>query len=206
MGIKYYKPTSPARRFLQVLDFSELTKKEPEKTLLTPLKKHGGRNNIGRITVRFRGGGHKQMYRIVDFKRDKYDVPARVASIEYDPARTAFIALLIYADGEKRYILAPLGLKVNDVVISSRTKELDILKGYAMPLKFIPTGSEIHNIELKPGEGGKIVRSAGAVAQLMAKEGNYAHVKLPSGEVRLINLNCMATIGQVSNIDTLISL
>ncbi|MGB9735227.1 MAG: 50S ribosomal protein L2 [bacterium] len=203
MGIKYYKPTSPARRFMQVLDFSELTKKKPEKSLLMPLKSSGGRNNAGRTTARFRGGGHKQMYRIIDFKRDKYDVQARVASIEYDPVRTAFIALLKYADGEKRYIIAPFGLKVNDTVISSRTKELDILKGYAMPLRFIPTGTEIHNIELKPGEGGKIVRSAGTSAQLMAKEGEYAHVKLPSGEVRLINLNCMATIGQVSNIDNI---
>ncbi|MGC8578613.1 MAG: 50S ribosomal protein L2 [bacterium] len=203
MGIKYYKPTSPARRFMQVLDFSELTKKKPEKSLLMPLKSSGGRNNAGRTTARFRGGGHKQMYRIIDFKRDKYDVQARVASIEYDPVRTAFIALLKYADGEKRYIIAPSGLKVNDTVISSRTKELDILKGYAMPLRFIPTGTEIHNIELKPGEGGKIVRSAGTSAQLMAKEGEYAHVKLPSGEVRLINLNCMATIGQVSNIDNI---
>ncbi len=203
MGIRYYKPTSPARRFMQVLSFDELTTKKPEKALLSPLKKHGGRNNVGRVTARFRGGGHKQMYRIIDFKRDKYDVPARVASIEYDPVRTTFIALLKYADGEKRYILAPHELKVNDTVISSKIKELDILKGYAMPLKFIPAGSNIHNIELKPGEGGKIVRGAGTVAQLMAKEGDYAHVKLPSGEVRLIRLDCMATIGQLSNIDNI---
>lgn len=203
MGIKYYKPTSPARRFLQVVDYSELTRKRPEKALIVPLIKKGGRNNAGRTTARFRGGGHKQMYRIIDFKRDKYDIPAIVAALEYDPVRTAFIALLKYADGEKRYILAPVGLRINDTVISSRTKELDILRGYSLPLKFIPTGTEIHNIELKPGEGGKIVRSAGGVAQLMAKEGKYALVKLPSGEVRLINLNCMATIGQVSNIDNI---
>lgn len=158
---------------------------------------------MGKITARFRGGGHKQMYRLIDFKRDKYDIPANVASVEYDPVRTAFIALLKYADGEKRYILAPNGLKVNDKVMSSRTSEIDILTGYAMPLKFIPAGSNIHNIELRAGQGGKIVRSAGVVAQLMAKEGDYGHVKLPSGEVRLIRLDCMATIGQLSNIDNI---
>lgn len=188
---------------MQVLTFDEITAHKPERSLLVPLKKTGGRNNAGRITARFRGGGHKQMYRIIDFKRDKFDIPARVESIEYDPVRTAFIALLHYVDGEKRYILAPQGLKVNDTVLSSRTKELDILTGYAMPLKFIPAGSTIHNIELRMGQGGKIVRGAGTVAQLMAKEGDYAHVKLPSGEVRLIRVECMATIGQLSNIDNI---
>ncbi len=201
MGIKHYKPTSAGRRFMQVLTFEDLTACKPEKSLLVPLKKHSGRNNVGRITTRHRGGGHNRMYRIIDFKRNKYDIPGHVASIEYDPVRTAFIALLKYIDGEKRYILAPSGLKVHDVVMSTRTKELDILTGYSMPLKLIPTGSNIHNIELKPMQGGKIVRSAGAVAQLMAKEANYAHVKLPSGEVRLIRLECMATIGQLSNVD-----
>ncbi|MCL4558449.1 MAG: 50S ribosomal protein L2 [Deltaproteobacteria bacterium] len=203
MGIKYYKPTSSGRRFVQGLSFEELTAVRPERSLLAPLKKHGGRNNMGRITVRFRGGGHKQMYRIIDFKRDKYDIPGTVVSIEYDPIRTTFIALLKYADGERRYILAPNDLRVNDKVMSSRTSEIDILRGYAMPLKFIPAGTMIHNIELKPGQGGKIVRSAGTVSQLMAKEGDYGHVKLPSGEIRLIRLDCMATIGQLSNIDNI---
>ncbi|MDI3281097.1 MAG: 50S ribosomal protein L2 [Bacillota bacterium] len=199
MGIKAYKPTSPGRRQMSVYTFEELTKKEPEKSLLAPLRKSGGRNVYGRITVRFRGGGHKRQYRLIDFKRDKDGVPAKVAAIEYDPNRTARIALLHYADGEKRYILAPLGLAVGDTVVSG--EGADIKVGNALPLAKIPVGTVIHNIELKAGKGGQLVRSAGAAAQLMAKEGDYAHVRLPSGEVRLISLNCKATIGQVGNVE-----
>ncbi|MCL5791692.1 MAG: 50S ribosomal protein L2, partial [Deltaproteobacteria bacterium] len=201
MGIKSYKPTSAGRRFFQTVTFEEITTREPEKSLLFPYKRHGGRNNAGKITSRFRGGGHKKQYRLIDFKRDKYNIPARVASIEYDPVRTSFIALLKYADGERRYIIAPEGLKTGNTVISTKTAELDILTGYAMPLRLIPLGTNIHNIELKPGEGGKLVRSAGGTAQLVAKEGDYAHIKLPSGEVRLIRIECMATIGQLGNMD-----
>jgi len=199
MGIKKYKPYTPSRRFMTTLDFSELTKKEPEKSLLVPLKKTGGRNNQGRITVRFRGGGHKRLYRIIDFKRDKDGVPAKVLSIEYDPNRTAWIALLQYKDGEKRYIIAPDGLKVGDEVISG--PQVPLKPGNALPLSDIPEGIEIHNIELIPGGGGKLVRSAGSAAIILSKEGNYAHVQLPSGEIRLINLKCKATIGRVSNPD-----
>lgn len=199
MGIKAYKPTSPGRRGMTVATFEEITKKEPEKSLLAPLSSSGGRNVYGRITVRFRGGGHKRRYRIIDFKRDKDGIPAKVAAIEYDPNRTARIALLHYADGEKRYILAPLGLAVGDTVVSG--PEADIKVGNALPLAKIPVGTTIHNIELKPGKGAQLVRAAGAGAQLMAKEGEFAHVRLPSGEVRLISLQCKATIGQVGNVE-----
>lgn len=199
MGIKSYKPTSPGRRFQTVLDFAEITRREPEKSLLLPLKKTGGRNCYGRITSRYIGGGHKRLYRIIDFKRDKYGIPARVASIEYDPNRSAFIALLHYVDGEKRYILAPHNLQVGEILMSGESA--DIKPGNALPLKNIPLGTLIHNIELKKGKGGQIIRSAGTYGQLMAKEGNYAHIKLPSGEVRMVHLECYATIGQVSNLD-----
>ena len=184
---------------MTMLDFSELTRKEPERSLVEPLRKDAGRNNQGRITVRHRGGGHKRLYRVIDFRRDKDGVPARVAAIEYDPNRSAHIALLHYADGEKRYILAPVGLVVGQTVMSG--PEADIRPGNALPLRNIPVGTVIHNIELKPGKGGQLVRAAGAEAQLLAKEGDYAHVRLPSGEVRLIHLDCRATIGQVGNLD-----
>jgi len=199
MSIKKYNPTSPARRFMTVSKFEEITKKAPEKSLLAPLNKKGGRNSYGRITVRHHGGGAKRKYRIVDFKRDKDGIPAKVAAIEYDPNRTANIALLVYADGEKRYILAPNGLNVGDMVYSGA--DADIKPGNALPLEAIPVGTMIHNIELKPGKGGQLVRSAGNEAQLMAKEGSYAQVRLPSGEVRKIDIRCKATIGQVGNLD-----
>ncbi len=199
MGIKTYKPTSPGIRFVTTLTFEEITKREPEKSLLVPLKKTGGRNFMGRITVRHRGGGHKRRYRIIDFKRNKDGIPAKVAAIEYDPNRSANIALLHYLDGEKRYILAPQGLKVGDTVISGPGAEIKI--GNALPLKEIPLGTYVHNIELKPGGGGQIARSAGAYAQVMAKEGRYVHLRLPSGEVRMIFEECRATIGQVGNLD-----
>jgi len=199
MAVKKFKPTSPGRRFATVAAFDELTAREPEKSLLRPLKKSGGRNAKGRITTRHRGGGHKRLYRLIDFKRGKIGVPAKVASIEYDPNRSARIALLTYADGEKRYILAPLDLEVGNVVISSETA--DIKPGNVLPLRNIPVGTIIHNIELAPGRGGQLVRSAGGGAQLMAKEDPYAHVRLPSGEVRLVQLACKATIGQVGNIE-----
>ncbi len=197
MALIHRKPTSAGRRFQTVSDFSEITKTEPEKSLLRPLKKTGGRNNYGRRTARHRGGGHKRMYRVIDFKRDKVGVPAKVASIEYDPNRTARIALLHYQDGEKRYILAPQELRVGDEVISS--PEADIKPGNTLPLQNIPTGILVHNVEMKPGKGGQIARSAGSYAQLMAKEGSNAHLKLPSGEVRIVPLDCKATIGQLSN-------
>jgi len=199
MPIKVYKPTSPGRRGMTSLTFEEITRSEPERSLLRPLKKKAGRNVRGKITVRHRGGGHKRRYRIIDFKRDKIGIPARVDSIEYDPNRSARIALLVYADGEKRYILAPLGLQVGDVVMSG--SDAEIRPGNALPIADIPVGTMIHNIELYPGRGGQLVRSAGTSAQLMAKEGKYAHVRLPSGEVRLIHVRCMATIGQVGNTD-----
>lgn len=199
MGIKKYKPTSPARRQMTVSTFEDVTKKAPEKSLLVTLKKRSGRNNQGKITVRHRGGGTKIKYRLIDFKRTKDDVPATVAAIEYDPNRSANIALLHYADGDKRYILAPNKLKVGDSVVSG--ERVDIKVGNAMPLASIPTGTMIHNIELKTGKGGQLVRSAGNAAQLMAKEGKYALVKLPSGETRYILARCRATIGQVGNID-----
>lgn len=197
MGIKKYSPTSPARRFMTVSTFEEITKKAPEKSLLEPLKKQGGRNSYGRITVRHQGGGAKQKYRVIDFKRDKDGIKAKVAAIEYDPNRTANIALLTYADGEKRYIIAPEGLKTGDIIESG--ENADIRPGNALPLINIPVGSFIHNIELKPGKGGQMVRAAGNAAQLMAKEGDYAQIRLPSGEVRMVRINCKATIGQVGN-------
>jgi large subunit ribosomal protein L2 len=199
MGIKKYKPTSPGRRFQEVSDFSDVTRGKPEKSLLAPRKSSGGRNNHGRITMRRRGGGHKRRYRVIDFKRDKWDIPARVASIEYDPNRSARIALLHYVDGEKRYIIAPLGLQINDEVISSTNAE--IKPGNVLPLKQVPLGTQVHNIEMKPGKGGQIVRSAGGSAQLMAKEGKYVQLKLPSGEVRMFLNECRATIGEVGNPD-----
>lgn len=199
MGIKSYKPTSPARRYYSVSDFADVTKAEPERALVEKQTSTGGRNNMGRITSRFRGGGHKQRYRIIDFKRDKIGIPATVAAIEYDPNRTARIALLNYVDGEKRYILAPDGLAVGATLISSRNA--DIKAGNSLTLRFIPPGTSIHNVELKKGKGGQLVRSAGVAAQLMAKDGDYAQVRLPSGEIRKVHLDCRATIGQVSNTD-----
>ncbi len=199
MAIKTYKPTSPGRRGMSVSTFEEITRTRPEKSLLVPLHRKAGRNVRGKITVRHRGGGHKKRYRIIDFKRDKEGIPARVSSIEYDPIRSARIALLVYADGEKRYIIAPLGLMVGDTVMSG--PEAEIRVGNALPLNNIPVGTTIHNIELQQGRGGQLVRAAGTSAQLMAKEGTYAHVRLPSGEVRLIQKQCMATIGQVGNTD-----
>lgn len=199
MAIKKYKPTSPGRRFMSVNTFSEITKTEPEKSLVVSLSNKAGRNVYGRITVRHRGGGHKKLYRLIDFKRNKFGVPAKVAAIEYDPNRTAYIALLYYLDGEKRYILAPEGLKVGDIVQSG--EDADIKVGNALKLKNIPVGSVIHNIELIPGKGGQLVRAAGSSAQLLAKEGNYAQVRLPSSEVRLVRTECMATLGQLSNVD-----
>ena len=199
MGIRVYKPTSSARRFMSVLTFEEITKKTPEKSLTEQLKKHSGRNKQGKITVRQQGGGNKKTYRIIDFKRNKRDIPAKVAAIEYDPNRSAFIALLHYVDGEKRYILAPLDLKVGDMVIASETA--DIKAGNALPLKAIPVGTLIHNLEIKPGNGGQLVRSAGMYAQLMAKEGAFAQVRLPSGEVRKFPMDAWATIGTVGNTD-----
>ena len=199
MALKQYNPTSPGRRFMTTLDFSDLTAKRPEKALTEPLKKSGGRNSKGRITIWFRGGGHKRRYRVIDFKRDKVNVPAKVAAIEYDPNRSARIALLNYADGEKRYILAPDGLKIGHSIVASDSA--DILPGNCLPLKMIPAGTMVHNIELRKGRGGQLVRSAGVAAQLVAKEGEYAQVKLPSGEVRKVHVDCIATIGQVGNID-----
>ena len=199
MGIKKYKPTSPGRRNMSVNTFDEVTKKEPEKSLLTPLKSKAGRNNYGRITVRHQGGGAKRKYRINDFKRNKDGVPGKVAGIEYDPNRSSNIALIHYVDGEKRYIIAPLKLKVGDTIVSG--PEADITIGNCLPLKNIPVGTLVHNIELKAGKGGQMVRSAGASAQLMAKEGNYATLRLPSGEMRQVRLECRATVGTVGNLD-----
>jgi large subunit ribosomal protein L2 len=199
MAVKKFNPTTPARRFMTVSTFEEITKTEPEKSLLETLNKSGGRNSYGRITVRHHGGGARQKYRIIDFKRDKDGVKAKVAAIEYDPNRTANIALLFYADGEKRYILAPVGLKVGDAVESGAAA--DIKPGNTLPLINIPVGTLIHNIELKPAKGGQLVRAAGNAAQLMAKEGDYAQVRLPSGEVRMIRMLCKASIGQLSNIE-----
>jgi len=200
MAIKTYNPTSPGIRFRTGLGFEEITKAKPEKGLLLPLKRSGGRNNTGRITSGHRGGGHKRLYRVIDFRRDKRGIPARVEAVEYDPNRSARIALLCYADGERRYILAPDQLKVGDAVISG-ADQVDIKPGNSLPLKFIPVGTVIHNIELKIGKGGQLVRSAGGGAQLMAKEGGYALVKLPSGELRNVLAECRATIGQVGNLE-----
>ena len=199
MSIKVYKPTGNARRNMSTTDYSELSKVAPERSLLVSLKKNSGRNSYGRITVRHRGGGQRRKYRLIDFKRDKFDIPATVASIEYDPNRSAFIALLQYEDGEKRYILQPAGLKVGDTVVAG--ENADIKAGNALPLTSIPVGTVIHNIELYPGRGGQLARAAGNSAQLMAKEGAYALLRLPSGELRNVPVNCMATIGQVGNTD-----
>ena len=198
MGVKKYKPTSPSRRFMTGSDFEEVTKTEPEKSLLDKISKTGGRNNNGRVTSRHIGGGHKRRYRIIDFKRRKDDIPARVASVEYDPNRSARIALLHYADGEKRYILAPLRLRVGDTVMSG--PKADIKPGNSLPLRDIPTGTIVHNIELQIGRGGQLCRSAGTGAQLMAKEGEYGTLRLPSTEMRLVHLDCRATIGQIGNV------
>ncbi len=197
MAVKSFKPKTPSLRFKTVSTFEDVTKIKPERSLVVSLKKSGGRNSSGRITSRHRGGGHKRSYRIIDFKRNKMDVPARVAAIEYDPNRSARIALLNYADGEKRYILAPIGLKVGDKVVSGEKTEIKV--GNNLPFKNIPLGSTVHNIELKVGKGGQLARSAGSYAQLVAKEGKYAQIKLPSGEVRMVLLECRATLGQVGN-------
>lgn len=199
MAIRKHKPTSAGRRFVSTATFEEITTTTPEKSLLAPKKKHAGRNSYGRITVRHQGGGNRQKYRIIDFKRNKDGIPAKVATIEYDPNRTAYIALLNYADGEKRYILAPLGLQVGDTVMSGKDAEIKV--GNTLPLEFIPLGSTIHNIEYQAGKGGQIARSAGTSVQLMAKEGKYATLKMPSGEMRKVLLTCRATLGTVGNID-----
>ncbi|MGI5917848.1 MAG: 50S ribosomal protein L2 [Anaerolineae bacterium] len=199
MAIKVYRPTTPSRRGMTGHSFEEITKTEPEKSLLAPLKSKAGRNFRGKITVRRRGGGHKRRYRIIDFKRDKKGIPARVASIEYDPNRSARIALLVYADGEKRYILAPMGLKVGDEVMAGPDAEIRV--GNALPLDRIPLGTVVHNIELYQGKGGQLARAAGTGAQLVAREGGYASLRLPSGEVRMVRRECMATIGQVGNVE-----
>lgn len=199
MAIKLYKPTTPSRRGMTGYDFSEITSATPEKSLLSSIRQRAGRNFQGRVTVRHRGGGHKRQYRIIDFRRDKIGVPARVATIEYDPNRSARIALLVYADGEKRYILAPLGLKVDDQLMSGPSAE--VRPGNAMPLERVPLGTMVHNVELNTGRGGQMVRAAGTAAQLLAKEGKYAQLRLPSSEVRLVRLECMATIGQVGNVE-----
>ncbi len=199
MPVKNYKPTSPGRRHMSVLVDPDLVRKEPERSLLKPLRKSGGRNARGRVTARHRGGGHKRKYRVIDFKRNKLGVPARVASIEYDPNRSARIALLYYNDGEKRYIIAPFGLKVGDEIVAGEV--VDVKPGNAMPLKNMPLGTLVHNIEMRPGKGAQLVRSAGTAAQVMAKEGKYVQLRLPSGEVRMIYELCMATVGQVGNLD-----
>ncbi|MBN2355201.1 50S ribosomal protein L2 [candidate division KSB1 bacterium] len=199
MAVKTFKPVTPGQRFKSVNTFAEVTKTTPERSLLAPLSKKGGRNNHGRVTIRFRGGGHKRNYRMIDFKRDKLEIPAVVDSIQYDPNRSANIALLKYADGEKRYILAPLDLKVGDKVVSGEAPDIRI--GNAMPIEKIPMGTLIHNVEVKKGKGGQLARTAGSYAQLVAKEKEYGQIKLPSGEVRMIPLNCRATIGQVGNTD-----
>jgi large subunit ribosomal protein L2 len=199
MPVKTYKPTSPGRRGMTAPTFEEVTRADPERSLLRPLHKRAGRNAYGRITVRHRGGGHKRQYRLIDFKRDKVGVPAQVRSIEYDPNRSARIALLVYADGEKRYIIAPLGLQVGDTVMSGEDAEIRV--GNALPLERVPLGTLVHNIELTVGRGGQMVRSAGTSAQVLAKEGDYVTLRLPSGEVRLVRKECMATLGQVGNVD-----
>jgi len=199
MGIKILKPSSPARRYLTHLTNEEITRKQPEKSLLRPKGRTAGRNVYGRITVRHRGGGHKRRFRVIDFRREKWGIPAKVAAIEYDPNRSARIALLHYRDGEKRYIIAPLGLRVGDTLMSG--PQADILPGNALPLKNIPLGTMVHNLELQPGKGAQLCRSAGSQAQLLAKEGDHAQVKLPSGEIRMVRLDCTATVGQVGNLD-----
>jgi large subunit ribosomal protein L2 len=199
MAIKVYKPTSPGRRGMSVSAFDEITRTTPERSLLRPLREHAGRNNQGRVTVRHQGGGHKRMYRLIDFRRDKHGIPAKVSSIEYDPNRSARIALLTYADGEKRYIIAPVGLKVGQRLMSGAEAEVRV--GNALPLRNIPLGTVVHNVELQPGRGGQMARSAGVGAQVLAKEGDYAQLRLPSGEVRRVQMVCLATIGQVGNAD-----
>lgn len=199
MGIRKYNPTSPGRRQMTSLTFEEVTKSKPEKSLLSPIKRSGGRNNAGRITKRHTGGGHKRQYRMIDFKRDKVEIPAKVAAIEYDPNRSARIALLFYADGEKRYILAPQGLNVDDTVIASDSA--DIRPGNALSIRSIPLGTWVHNVEMKVGKGGQLARSAGTYIMIAAKEGRYAQLRLPSGEVRLVLQDCRATVGQVGNLD-----
>lgn len=200
MGIKKFKPTSPGRRGMTGYTFEEITRSKPEKSLLRPLRKKAGRNSYGRITVRHRGGGHARQYRVIDFRRDKFGVPARVASIEYDPNRSARIALLFYVDGEKRYILAPLGLRVGDTVVSDE-QAVEISVGNATALSNVPLGTVVHNVELYAGRGGQLVRAAGASAQVLAKEGNYVTLRMPSGEMRLVRKECMATMGQVGNVE-----
>jgi len=199
MGIKILKPTSPARRYMTLLTGEEITRKGPEKSLLRPKRRTAGRNVYGRITVRHRGGGHKQQFRVIDFRREKWGIPAKVAAIEYDPNRSSRIALLHYRDGEKRYIIAPLGVEVGQTLMSG--PQADILPGNALPIRNIPLGTMVHNLELHPGKGAQLCRSAGSQAQLLAKEGDLAQVKLPSGEIRMVRLDCMATVGQVGNLD-----
>jgi large subunit ribosomal protein L2 len=199
MAVKKYKPTTPSQRNMTGYTFEEITKSTPERALLRPMRKHGGRNVYGRVTVRHRGGGHRRNIRLVDFKREKRDIPARVSAIEYDPNRTARLALLFYADGEKRYIIAPLDLRVGDTVVSSVTAEVRV--GNSLPIANIPVGTLVHNVELKEGKGAQLVRAAGGAAQLLAKEGDYAQIRMPSGEVRLVRQNCYATVGQVGNLD-----
>jgi len=199
MAVKKYKPTTPSQRNMTGYTFEEITKSTPERALLRPLRKHGGRNVYGRVTVRHRGGGHRRNIRIVDFKREKRDIPARVSAIEYDPNRTARLALLFYADGEKRYIIAPLDLRVGDTVVSSVQAEVRV--GNSLPIANIPVGTLVHNVELKEGKGAQLVRAAGGAAQLLAKEGDYAQIRMPSGEVRLVRQTCYATVGQVGNLD-----
>jgi len=199
MAIRSYKPTSPGRRFQTIQDHAEITSAKPYKPLTEHLKKSGGRNNHGEITVWWRGGGHRRLYRLIDFKRDKIGIPGKIVTVEYDPNRSARIALVQYADGEKRYILQPVGLKVGDSIVAGDA--VDILPGNTLPLKNIPLGTQIHNVELRPGKGGQIARSAGSSVQLVAKDGPYASVKMPSGELRRINIECRATVGQVGNLD-----
>ena len=201
MGLKRYNPTTPSMRYTVISDFAEITKKDPEKSLLKPVKRTGGRNMYGRVTMRFRGGGHKRMYRMIDFKRNRLDEAAEVIAVEYDPNRTARIALIQYADGQKSYIVAPLEIKVGDKIISTMTKEVDFKAGNCMPLERIPLGTAVHNIEMRPGQGAQIARSAGVSAQIMAKEGGYAFIRMPSSEVRKIPVKCRAVIGQIGNVD-----
>ena len=201
MAVKKFRPITPSRRFMEISTFEEITRRKPEKSLLESIKKSGGRNHHGHITCRRRGGGHKRKYRRIDWKRDKIGVPGVVRSIEYDPNRSANIALVQYRDGEKRYIIHPLGLKVGDRIVSGRDRSVPVKVGNAMPLRIVPLGSDVHNVEMKPGKGAQIARSAGSSVQVVAKEGNFSHVKMPSGEVRLIHLDCMATLGKVGNID-----
>lgn len=200
MGVKTYRPTTSSLRHRTGLTYEELTTSHPYKPLLLPLKKSGGRNSRGRISIRFRGGGHKRSYRIIDFKRDKIDIPGEVETIEYDPNRSAFISLIKYKDGERRYIVTPYNLAVGQIIVSS-DKQVDILPGNAMPLRFIPLGMVVHNLELKKGKGGQIAKAAGTSAQILAKEGNYAQIRMPSSEIRKIHLDCRATVGDVSNPD-----